>query len=278
MPRRPPAPSLREQPELCYLASCIYKQRRHDDAAVGANDAHEDHHYTKEGAAGFAPERRRRAWRVAVVVIVRAARAGSTHAPSRPARTEQNAVSPSVGAAPSRPIAAPRAGPPRIATFPITAFSDETRSTESPATWPSLAAHCPARPYRVRRTRHRAPRKRSAQCSRGRQRHRAVGCSPWPRPPPGSMRRARARTDRRTHAPMMVAMTLRPWRPPRPRSLYETGRTMEARGPPPRCRSGRERSPRTASRAGYIDVSAAALRLRRSEVLSLPSRGRRVRR
>nr|AAB03647.1 orf [Escherichia coli] len=75
------------------------------------------------------------------MVIVRAARAGSTHAPSRPARTEQNAVSPSVGAAPSRPIAAPpRAGPPRIATFPITAFSDETRSTESPATWPSLGS------------------------------------------------------------------------------------------------------------------------------------------
>lgn len=48
---------------------------------------------------------------------------------------------------------------------------------------------------------------------------------------------------------------------------------MEARGPPPRCRSGRERSPRTASRAGYIDVRSfrcfrcGELRLRRSEVL-----------
>ncbi len=40
------------------MASCIYKQRRHDDAAVGANDAHEDHHYTKERAQqGFAPEK-----------------------------------------------------------------------------------------------------------------------------------------------------------------------------------------------------------------------------
>ncbi|WMN44879.1 hypothetical protein MS8320_A0152 (plasmid) [Escherichia coli] len=93
------------------MASCIYKQRRHDDAAVGANDAHEDHHYTKERAQqGFAQRKATpaRMERVAVVVIVRAARAGSTHAPSRPARTEQNAVSPSVGAAPSRPIAAPK--------------------------------------------------------------------------------------------------------------------------------------------------------------------------
>ncbi|CAH6396664.1 Uncharacterised protein [Klebsiella pneumoniae] len=153
--------------------------------------------------------------RVAVVVIVRAARAGSTHAPSRPARTEQNAVSPSVGAAPSRPIAAPpRAGPPRIATFPITAFSDETRSTESPATWPSLGSSlscaaipgasnaAPSTTQAISPVFERAPTASSSGM---------LAMATPPTTPEINATGARPNRSTRpppTHAPMMVAMTL----------------------------------------------------------------------
>ncbi len=93
----------------------------------------------------------------------------------------------------SRPICAPAPGPPRIATFPITAFSDETRSTESPATGRVWAAHRP-RVYAgcvERGTEHHASDRpvfeRALTAS-------SSGCLPWPRRPPHprSMRRARA--------------------------------------------------------------------------------------
>ncbi|SYX54176.1 Uncharacterised protein (plasmid) [Citrobacter freundii] len=162
--------------------------------------------YQREGAAGVRSreKRRRRAWRESPSwsSSERHAR-GSTHAPSRPARTEQNAVSPSVGAAPSRPIAAPpRAGPPRIATFPITAFSDETRSTESRRRGRVWAAHCPARHTGVRRT----PGTEHHASDQPSVREGANGIEQWDarhghaaHHTRESMRRARARTDRRGH-------------------------------------------------------------------------------
>ncbi len=141
--------------------------------------------------------------KVAVVVIVRAARAGSTHAPSRPARTNRT---PSARALAQRQ--AGRLRPPkgratlRIATFPITAFSDETRSTESPATWPSWAAHCPARHTGASNA---APSTTQAIQPSVRERAPTASSSgmlamkPRRPPHPRSMRRARARADRRGH-------------------------------------------------------------------------------
>ncbi len=225
----------------------------------------------KEGAQrGSAQEkRRRRAWRVAVVVIVRAARAGSTH--GRDLQDGANAVSPSVGAAPSRPW--PPKGPGHLESrrSPITAFSDETRSTE-PATWPDLGSSlsCAAIPGASKR--HRAPRKRSASVREG-----ANGIEQWDARHghaahhTGINATGARRTDRRGHhqptraddgrddaAPAAVA-------PARPRSLYETGRTMGARAATalPSGRKGRreQRRERAISTRSLIPL---ALPLRRA--------------
>ncbi len=182
----------------------------------------------------------------------------------------------------------PEPRPPRIATFPIPLSVTRRAQREARRRGRVWAAHCPARPYRVRRTRHRAPRKRSAQCSRGRQRHRAVGCSPWPRRPPHprSMRRARARTDRQATTNPRAddgrddAASGRGARQAA-RSLYETGRTMEARGPPPRCQIRRKVAANSVAsglyRRSLIPLRRAAPSPQRG-TLRYPSRGRRVRR
>ena len=234
--------------------------------------------YQKRAQQGFAQEkRRRRAWK--------SRRRG--HRPSgtrgKHPRAEQTCKDGAERRQPERWRSAkqadcgpPRAGPPRIATFPITAFSDETRSTESPATWPRFGQLTVLRGHTgcvERGTEHHASDQPSV---RGRQRHRAVGCSPWPRRP-----HTRDQCDGRAPEPIDEATT-------NPRADdgrddaasgrgARPGRALCMRQDEPWKREGRhrvadpeERSPRTASRAGYIDVRSfrcGELRLRRSEVL-----------
>ena len=284
--RRPPAPSLGEQPELCYLASCIYKQRRHDDAAVGANDAHEDHHYTKRGRSRVRSEKsdagahgESPSWS-----------SSERHARKHP-RAEQTCKDGAERRQPERwrsakqAGAAPRPGhlESRRSRSPL---SVTRRAQRKPGDVAGIwAAHCPARPYRVRRTRHRAPRKRSAQCSRAPTASSSGMLAMATPPTTPDQCDGRARTDRRrpppTHAPMMVAMTLlAAVAPARPRSLYETGRTMEARGRHRVADPEKVAANSVASglyRRSLIPLRRAAPSPQRG-TLRYPSRGRRVRR
>ena len=251
MPRRPPAPIIEENSPSSLLGVLHLQTAQDDDAAVGANDAHEDHQlYQREGAAGSLQRKRRwRAWRESLSWS--SSDGYRAEAPTRradPARTEQNAVSPSVGAAKQADCGPQGPGHLGIATFPITAFSDERRAQRrARRRGRSWAAHCPARPYRVRRTRHRAPRSDQPSVRRAPTAS-SSGMLAMATPPthPRSMRRARARNRSTrpppTHAPMMVAMTLPSGRGARPgRALcMRQDEPWKREGRHPRCRSGRK--------------------------------------
>lgn len=188
------------------MASCIYKQRRHDDAAGWRQRCpRRSSLYQREGAAGVRSreKRRRRAWRESPSWS--SSERHAREAPTRRADLQGRSRTPSARALAQRQAGRlrPPQGPGHLESRRSRSPLSVTRRAQRRArrrgrVW---AAHCPARPYRVRRTRHRAPRKRSAPVFERAPTASSSGMLAMATPPttPEINATARARTDRRGH-------------------------------------------------------------------------------